>query len=131
MSVSAFRFLYHRLNKRFTDMFGSSLCVPQSTSYSFASTISTCCSAWAWDHERHITAYDLIMFLLITLYIKTAYLSCYVGLFLKKGLGDCFANPHPLYSSSACPKSKSPSTISSIRFFSLLNSPSSSSMLPK
>lgn len=34
--------------------------------------------------------------LLITLYIKTAYLSCYVGLFLKKGLGDCFTNPHPL-----------------------------------
>nr|DAH44936.1 MAG TPA: hypothetical protein [Caudoviricetes sp.] len=35
------------------------LCVLQSTSYSFASTISTCCSAWAWDHECHITAYDL------------------------------------------------------------------------
>lgn len=40
-------------------MFGSSLCVLQSISYSFASTISTCCSAWAWDHECHITAYDL------------------------------------------------------------------------
>lgn len=37
----------------------ATLCVPQSTSYSFASTISTCCSAWAWDHECHITAYDL------------------------------------------------------------------------
>ena len=35
------------------------LCVLQSISYSFASTISTCCSAWAWDHECHITAYDL------------------------------------------------------------------------
>lgn len=38
---------------------GDSLCVLQSTSYSFASTISTCCSAWAWDHECHITVYDL------------------------------------------------------------------------
>lgn len=28
-------------------------------SHSFASTISTCCSAWAWDHDCHITAYDL------------------------------------------------------------------------
>ena len=27
-------------------------------SYSFASTISTCCSAWAWDHDCHITVYD-------------------------------------------------------------------------
>ena len=26
-------------------------------SYSFASTISTCCSAWAWDHDCHITIY--------------------------------------------------------------------------
>lgn len=25
------------------------------TSYSFASTISTCCSSWAWDHDCHIT----------------------------------------------------------------------------
>nr|DAJ76240.1 MAG TPA: hypothetical protein [Crassvirales sp.] len=56
-SVSDF-YLPH-LHKRFTDMFGSSLCVLQSTSYSFASTISTCCSTWAWDHECHITAYDL------------------------------------------------------------------------
>lgn len=38
---------------------GDSLCVPQSTSYSFASTISTYCSAWAWDHDCHITVYDL------------------------------------------------------------------------
>lgn len=37
----------------------ATLCVPQSTSYSFASTISTCCSAWAWDHDCHITTYDL------------------------------------------------------------------------
>ena len=37
----------------------TTLCVLQSISYSFASTISTCCSAWAWDHECHITAYDL------------------------------------------------------------------------
>ena len=36
-----------------------SLCVLQSTSYSFASTISTYCSAWDWDHDRHITVYDL------------------------------------------------------------------------
>lgn len=38
---------------------GDSLCVPQSTSHSFASTISTYCSAWAWDHDCHITVYDL------------------------------------------------------------------------
>nr|DAO24056.1 MAG TPA: hypothetical protein [Caudoviricetes sp.] len=31
----------------------------RSTSYSFASTISTCRSAWAWDHDCHITVYDL------------------------------------------------------------------------
>ena len=46
-------------------------------------------------------------------------------------VGKTFTNPHPLYSSSAWPKSKSPSTISSMRFFSLLNSLSSSSMFPK
>ena len=35
--------------------------------------------------------------LLITLYIKTAYLSCYVGFSEKGELGDCLTNPQPHY----------------------------------
>ena len=89
MSVSAFRFLYHRLFilcalsplSVFPDRHGEEIAFHEAplasrlyvssqhtcnttispsvsykrTSYSFASTISTCCSAWAWDHDCHIT----------------------------------------------------------------------------